>query len=327
MELFVLPASNKVAQKHLDQTIRQNFDYKEYLVNFSNGLQKKLKQVENSGGNINLWGANVGRFDTWRQMNPDDKVIFYSSDEFIYYGTIIATHHDSEKVMNVWNTDQNKKETFEYLIFLKDIRNIKISRTDFNKKFIFSPDYYHQRLLKVVKSESFKDLDELIDSLDKTFVIDDDNDEYSRYQDEINSNENFEDVSEEVKGGRKRKNKLVKKGTTTWPRDPKVATDALYQAEYKCELEPSHKSFPHIKSNRQYMEAHHLIPMKAQDEHDYDLDTQSNIVSLCPNCHRAIHHANKEFRHDLVKKLYERRIERLKYVGIDCQVNQILNYY
>ncbi|WP_294740259.1 HNH endonuclease [uncultured Exiguobacterium sp.] len=332
MNLFILPASNSDSQKHLNQTIRQTFDYKKYLVNLPKNLQEKLQEVESSGGKINLWGTNVERISAWRSMQADDTVIFFSSNEFIYYGTIIAIHQDSEISKNVWKIHHDNKKTYEYLILLKDLKKIVISRKDFNRKFGLSINYTHQRLIRVfegkdiLKKEKFKDFTELIDFLDTSFVIEDDNVKYSQYQDEVNSNDYFVEVSKEIQGGRSRKNKLDKKGTT-WARDSKIATNALHQAEYKCELDPSHKSFPYTESNRQYMEAHHLIPMKAQSEHDCDLDTQSNIVSLCPNCHRAIHHANKEFRHDLVKKLYNRRKEKLKHVGINCQIDQLLTYY
>ena len=33
------------------------------------------------------------------------------------------------------------------------------------------------------------------------------------------------------------------------------------------------------------MEGHHLIPMKAQDDFENNLDRVENSVCLCPNCH------------------------------------------
>ncbi|MGL4999965.1 MAG: HNH endonuclease [Cetobacterium sp.] len=46
-------------------------------------------------------------------------------------------------------------------------------------------------------------------------------------------------------------------------------------------------------TNKQYMEAHHLIPMNAQDSFKNSLDVLGNVVSLCPNCHRMIHHGDE----------------------------------
>ncbi|TCI42968.1 MULTISPECIES: HNH endonuclease [unclassified Exiguobacterium] len=337
MNLFILPASNKASQEHLEQTIKQTFDYRKYLEKFSDDLKERLLQIEKSEEHVNLWGSTPGRKDTWKKMKPNDRVIFYSSEEFVYYGTIIDTHYDSEIANALWNSKHNKHdEVFEYLILLKNIKKIKISLLDFINNFEFDKNFKPQRLQSVMNLEKkeilritgFQSLDELIGSLDNiSFVPGDDNDEQDEYQDDVNTDENLEDAKKEIKGGRGRRNKVTKKGATAWSRDPKIGADAIRQAEYKCELEKSHASFVHAKGNHQYMEAHHLIPMRAQEEHSNDLDTQSNIVSLCPNCHRAIHHAKKEFRHELVKKLYEKRVERLKGVGIEWQIDKILSYY
>lgn len=337
MNLFILPASSKASQDHLEQTIEQTFDYKNYLEKFESDLQERLIKMEKNEEYVNLWGSTPGRKDTWKKMNPDDRVIFYKSKEFVYYGTIIDTHHDSEIANAVWNSKYNKHdEVFEYLILLKDVRKIKISLSDFINNFEYDENFRAQRLQSVLNLEKneilratgFSTLDELIGSLDNiSSVPGDDNDEQDGYQDGVNTDENLDDVKKENKGGRGRRNKVTRKGATAWPRDPKIGADAIRQAEYKCELDESHKSFLHAKGNHQYMEAHHLIPMRAQEALSNDLDTQSNIVSLCPNCHRAIHHANKELRHNLVGILYEKRVEKLKGVGIEWQIDKILGYY
>lgn len=341
MNLFILPASSKASQEHLEQTIEQTFDYKNYLGKFESDLQERLIQTEKNKEYVNLWGSKSGMKSTWKKMKPNDRVIFYKSQdgakEFVYYGTIIDTHHDSEIANAVWNSKYNKHdEVFEYLILLKDIRKIKISLLDFINNFEYEENFNAQRLQRVLNLEKkeilratgFQTLDELIGSLDNiSFVPGDDNDEQDGYQDGVNTDENLDDVKKENKGGRGRRNKVTKKGATAWSRDPKIGADAIRQAGFKCELDESHKSFPHAKGNHQYMEAHHLIPMRAQEALSNDLDTQSNIVSLCPNCHRAIHHANKEFRYSLVKKLYEKRIERLKVVGIEWEIDKVLKYY
>jgi len=72
-------------------------------------------------------------------------------------------------------------------------------------------------------------------------------------------------------------------------RDPKVKAWVLQQAKGICELcgEPG----PFIDSSGEpFLEAHHVIFLR-----DEGPDTVENVAALCPNCHRAMHHAtNKE---------------------------------
>ncbi len=77
------------------------------------------------------------------------------------------------------------------------------------------------------------------------------------------------------------------------------------------------------------MEAHHLIPMKYYYDSDYnhDIDVPGNIVSLCPNCHRKVHHGTNDVKESLIRFLYEKRREKLKTFGILVSLDKLLKYY
>lgn len=62
------------------------------------------------------------------------------------------------------------------------------------------------------------------------------------------------------------------------------------------------------------MEAHHLIPMEYYNYFDVSIDVEENIVSLCSNCHREIHHGKDASV--IVKKLYEQRKTCLQKAGM-----------
>ena len=93
---------------------------------------------------------------------------------------------------------------------------------------------------------------------------------------------------------------------------------------YKCNLDPSHVSFVG-KNDKQYMEAHHLIPFANQDYYDNSLDCAANIICLCPNCHRKLHHG-KNIVEEL-KKLYSDRKDKLEKSGIKVSFDDLLKYY
>lgn len=73
------------------------------------------------------------------------------------------------------------------------------------------------------------------------------------------------------------------------------------------------------------IEAHHLIPIGEQSKFSFSLDVDANIVSLCPNCHRKLHHG-KDIKEDLFK-LFNARKDLLKKSGIEITFDELLELY
>jgi 5-methylcytosine-specific restriction protein A len=55
------------------------------------------------------------------------------------------------------------------------------------------------------------------------------------------------------------------------------------------------------------MEGHHLVPMEYQHLFTNSLDVTTNIISLCPNCHRKIHYGEPLERIEMATKLHNLR--------------------
>ena len=73
--------------------------------------------------------------------------------------------------------------------------------------------------------------------------------------------------------------------TTSFVRDPRVKAWVLDNAGDKCEA--CDKPAPFVtESGRPFLEVHHVLPLA-----DGGSDTVRNVVAICPNCHRAFHHA------------------------------------
>jgi len=112
-----------------------------------------------------------------------------------------------------------------------------------------------------------------------------------------------------------------------WIRNPKIATESLVQANYLCEFDNYHKHFISKFNQRNYVEAHHLIPMSRQNHFDYSLDVHANIVSVCLVCHKKIHFGNFEDKVEILDKLFNERRTRLKESDISISLDQLYNYY
>lgn len=112
-----------------------------------------------------------------------------------------------------------------------------------------------------------------------------------------------------------------------YPRDPSIAASALYHAKFKCEYNINHETFLSYRSGKQFMEAHHLIPLENHDKFEYSLDIVPNILSLCPNCHRAFHCAGSEIKHAMIDHFLNMRSEKLKASGIAIDKNVLIDMY
>lgn len=81
---------------------------------------------------------------------------------------------------------------------------------------------------------------------------------------------------------------------------------------YVCEIDKTHETFLSEDGN-QYVEVHHLIPLHHQDKFkDASIDIEENMICLCPNCHRMLHHQEISSRKQILKDIYiDRNLEML----------------
>ena len=89
-------------------------------------------------------------------------------------------------------------------------------------------------------------------------------------------------------------------------RDRDIREVCLMRAGYQCEINSEHTSFT-ATNGRQYVESHHIIPLKYQDQFNFNLDTVDNLIALCPNCHKAIHYGSRRTKEKLLKQIHNIR--------------------
>jgi len=113
---------------------------------------------------------------------------------------------------------------------------------------------------------------------------------------------------------------------------PWVSKNALRAAGFLCEFNQDHKTFLTDKG-QQFMEGHHLIRCtvelhnKFSERFNKSIDTESNIVSLCPTCHRRIHYGNKEERTAMIENLFDKRRKGLHDTGIHISLEELKYIY
>lgn len=109
-----------------------------------------------------------------------------------------------------------------------------------------------------------------------------------------------------------------------WKRSPIIKKQSLEAAGYLCEVFGGHNTFKVKNENHQYMEGHHLVPMKKQDAFSCSLDVYANVICLCPLCHRFLHYAEPEEKENVINKLYSERADRLAVSGIQVSREELL---
>ena len=116
-------------------------------------------------------------------------------------------------------------------------------------------------------------------------------------------------------------------GTEKYSTNPRRARNALEKAKFKCELNPNHITFTNKISKKQYMEAHHLIPMSKQGLFEFDIDVPENILCLCPTCHRKMHLAQDDDKKELLTEAFKNRKSVLRGRGIVVDTNMLFSMY
>lgn len=127
------------------------------------------------------------------------------------------------------------------------------------------------------------------------------------------------------KGIKKKKISKENKVSKIVKRDFAVVRNALSKANFLCELDSKHLTFQRKIDDKNYTEAHHLIPMSYYDVFDYSIDIEENVVSLCCNCHREIHFGKR--KKNLIETLYNARKKDLEKAGIKIELNELLKIY
>ncbi len=120
------------------------------------------------------------------------------------------------------------------------------------------------------------------------------------------------------------------RGRDVYVRSPDIAARALAIAKSSCALSTAndpHTSFTSARTQRNYVEAHHLILFSLQSEFEHSLDVEENIAALCPNCHRMLHYGRAAEKVKALKFLHDARSADLRGRGIDVDFDRLKKMY
>jgi hypothetical protein len=109
--------------------------------------------------------------------------------------------------------------------------------------------------------------------------------------------------------------------------NPLRTRNAIWNADFKCEINSNHTTFINKKTQKPYMEAHHLIPMNKQWAFEFDIDVPENILCLCPTCHKKIHLAEDGQKLEILQQAFYRKKDDLPERGISIDFEALCAFY
>lgn len=114
-------------------------------------------------------------------------------------------------------------------------------------------------------------------------------------------------------------------------KNPIIGKIAIMQSDYQCQVDQAHSSFISKRNKKRYMEAHHIIPVRLTEEiwiqKRINIDCIENIVSLCPNCHKAIHLGEEEEVKQLLHKLHKTKETEWESINLNVSIEELWKYY
>ena len=124
LEIFVFTAANHVAQANLLKSIKNPIQPESIvfddLEEMSEDLHDELHRLKDAAGGFYAWGAEPRGHagSTWRKMARGDYVLAYYAKGFHYVARVLAAFHESALATNIWGTNEDTGNTWEYMYFL-----------------------------------------------------------------------------------------------------------------------------------------------------------------------------------------------------------------
>ena len=132
-KVILQPSGNKDAREHYVDTIQNSVNLKSIKPHISNTEYNVLQEIYPSG-ECKVWGVTPGghNITSWNKIERGDVTLF--SKEGAIYSSAVTTFklHSPSLASMLWDYD-SKGQTWEYIYFLDEIKNLNIPYIDFNR--------------------------------------------------------------------------------------------------------------------------------------------------------------------------------------------------
>lgn len=263
----------------------------------------------------------------WESRNKKSKNLFAEKWGFPKDNNKIDYRLIHGNLLTFWVVDEeivtfNPSQDY-FIYFLKEAYTLYLSKNSKNETWNVDSNTPHKRKASdTIVSEQHPSLDmqtQLNDHF-QTEIKD------SFYQNEVQESSGWNE-SVIIDDSPVEKPFKSKKTSESYGRNVQKGKNAIIMANHLCEIDANHQDFTSKVTGKNYVEAHHLIPIEYQGEFNVSIDVEANIISLCVPCHKKLHHAVFEEKEGILKQLYSMRKDRIAKCDIDISDKDLFTYY
>ncbi len=297
MRILLQPASGKEAMQHFEDTIASGVP----LAYLKNELKpKEYQKIKQLGQrSVKVWGivptlSNQPRRE-WLDLKKNDWVLFYARKSFYFIAQVHLKIHNKKLAKELWGVD-NEKRTWEYIYFIKEGKEIELQ---YIPSIIGYSDNHAVQRATLLDEEQSGALKKHVEeneqgTLDPETIEPSKKDELE-FVKQVSPPQTVSEAEKEISritGSLQYKPIETKIRTAKiLSRNPRFARLVKERASYVCEI-CGQKPFIQ-KSGLPYAEAHHKLELTK-----IKFECPSDMICVCPICHRVIHHGNKKSLED-----------------------------
>lgn len=104
---------------------------------------------------------------------------------------------------------------------------------------------------------------------------------------------------------------------------PEVKGEIIQRENYKCENDPTHKTFTDALG-KPYMETAPIVPFSVGMQYGKKIFSADNGLCLCPMCRAKLQYGTLNDREDMFFKLFRKHQKALQEKGIEVTLTQVL---
>ena len=318
---------------------KENFDRKQKIlpagIRFyeSNSKEEKIKIIFGQLKKISFGKNSAAVKDSFSVIDPPKLYLkaiyelgYIEKNEFslLLFRTVNENKTFREGIVEIINSREENKE----LPKVPDIYKNKYNDFKFN---VF---FEELEILKKISGKyylSFHTLNKYLNHISDLSIYNDTKNLDKKYltsEELINEKIDYHLHNKEILNQlNSRRPKLHNNSREIYLTQRRIKETVFKENNYKCFFDKEHETFMRINGT-QYMEGHHIIPMKAQkDFEEKNIDRVENILCICPNCHRKVHFAIEDERKKTLYQIYESKINDLKKANLDLSFDDLFNKY
>ena len=325
-------------------TAHNNEDYSILPVVFIYMVLKKLQT------NYNINEVSIGHFWTYiatsKSYSDVDKVAEFIAENAPVYGQVREFPNKSRILTIIRNNIALFTVTADTIAINPDFDDY------FFKKFVKQHDLdeLHDQLLRDIdysymlyNNQHFNidlvdipavDAEEPVEEIENVQPVYDEETDEKEYLEKVDAIK-ADNVNEDIALNAYDVQPIASEGRRGHGRRPKtnpiLGKIAITRAYYCCEFNRDHETFMSNRTHKQYMEAHHLIPVANQEtiwnKYHKNIDCVENLVSLCPNCHKAFHYGTKEVKARMIETLFNAISHKYRAIGLNIPLEEIKKIY